>query len=376
MLNWRIIGFVLIFNVLGTRCVQAQSEMDGPLSTPLWSGDLVSRESVIPLQWNDRDQIVGRLAFPAAEILDVRAADGSRVLESGSDVTLSEDGRQLIFTPGDALKYVKESQFFPAPESPMSYRHRANHPDQWMLYSNGGWFHQQQVEVTYRKREAVWQGWKPTFSVEQLPRSIARLKSREALTIGFSGDSITAGGDASRQLNLAPHMPAYPELLKAALESHYGHPITVKNRAVGGWSVANGVQDLEALLAEKPDLIVVAYGMNDVGRRDPDWFGLQTKIMVDRIQAANSKTEIVLVAPMIGNQEWVHTPRDMFDKYRDQLVKLTGPGVVLADLTSVWAELLKSKHDYDLIGNGLNHPNDFGHRLYAQAILGLLMPVE
>jgi hypothetical protein len=26
----------------------------------------------------------------------------------------------------------------------------------------------------------------------------------------------------------------------------------------------------------------------------------------------------------------------------------------------------------DLTGNGLNHPNDFGHRLYAQAILEYL----
>ena len=34
--------------------------------------------------------------------------------------------------------------------------------------------------------------------------------------------------------------------------------------------------------------------------------------------------------------------------------------------------MLKNKHDLDLTGNGLNHPNDFGHRLYAQAILAAL----
>ena len=39
---------------------------------------------------------------------------------------------------------------------------------------------------------------------------------------------------------------------------------------------------------------------------------------------------------------------------------------------TVWQELLENKHDLDLTGNGLNHPNDFGHRLYAQAILELL----
>ena len=35
-------------------------------------------------------------------------------------------------------------------------------------------------------------------------------------------------------------------------------------------------------------------------------------------------------------------------------------------------DLLARKSDFDLTGNGLNHPNDFGHRLYAQMILALL----
>jgi hypothetical protein len=28
---------------------------------------------------------------------------------------------------------------------------------------------------------------------------------------------------------------------------------------------------------------------------------------------------------------------------------------------------------YDVTGNGLNHPNDFGHRLYAQVVLAQLV---
>ena len=44
----------------------------------------------------------------------------------------------------------------------------------------------------------------------------------------------------------------------------------------------------------------------------------------------------------------------------------------LADMTALWQDLLMRKHDVDLTGNGVNHPNDFGHRLYAQVILALL----
>jgi lysophospholipase L1-like esterase len=127
-------------------------------------------------------------------------------------------------------------------------------------------------------------------------------------------------------------------------------------------------------LAEKPHLIIVAYGMNDVGRKDPPWFLGQTKTIIERVQAANPDTEILLVSPMLGNKEWVHTPREMFAQYRDQLQSLVARGVALADVTAVWDLMLAHKGDFDLTGNGLNHPNDFGHRLYAQAILQVLAP--
>jgi hypothetical protein len=58
-----------------------------------------------------------------------------------------------------------------------------------------------------------------------------------------------------------------------------------------------------------------------------------------------------------------------FDHYRAALAELTGDGVVLADVTRLWSELIARKDPHDLSGNGLNHPNDFGHRMYAQTIL-------
>ena len=83
--------------------------------------------------------------------------------------------------------------------------------------------------------------------------------------------------------------------------------------------------------------------------------------------------EIVWVAPMLGNREWIHTPREMFFSYRDAMLGEIPESESLIDLTRVWEILLQRKHDLDLTGNGLNHPNDFGHRLYAQAILEALV---
>jgi hypothetical protein len=66
-------------------------------------------------------------------------------------------------------------------------------------------------------------------------------------------------------------------------------------------------------------------------------------------------------------------PLDRFWQYRDALAELVAPGVALADLTSIWGELLKRKSFYDLTGNGVNHPNDFGHCVYAETLLALLV---
>jgi lysophospholipase L1-like esterase len=63
----------------------------------------------------------------------------------------------------------------------------------------------------------------------------------------------------------------------------------------------------------------------------------------------------------------------MFPRYRDELRSLVAPGVALVDMTTVWEEQLRSKEMFDLTGNGLNHPNDHGHRLYAQGILEALV---
>jgi hypothetical protein len=152
--------------------------------------------------------------------------------------------------------------------------------------------------------------------------------------------------------------------------------VTLNNRAIAGWSVGQGVKDIDNLLKDKPDLVIIAYGMNDVGGRNPEGFKSSIATMLRRIKEANAATEVILVASMMGNPDWAATPPEMFPRYRDALASLEGPGVVLADLTTVWQKLLERKRFVDMTGNGVNHPNDYGHRLYAQAILALLIPPD
>jgi hypothetical protein len=56
---------------------------------------------------------------------------------------------------------------------------------------------------------------------------------------------------------------------------------------------------------------------------------------------------------------------------RYALLAMATPGVAVADVTTPWLKLLETKAFADVSGNNVNHPNDFGHRLYAHTILAL-----
>ena len=369
---------ILAVLLIGVTALPADEPAKAPgladlhLLQPIWEGDVVHDESTVLLQETDGGPLIGRLAFPVQEILSIRNSNRERTYDVAQQVTLHANGTIELAAETQA-PFVSVSELFKPTDSPMSYKHRVGHPEQSLLYGPGRWFHDHQVEVTYRRKAFTWKGAIPHFSAERLPRTIARLQSGEPLTIGISGDSIAAGGDASGLNKVAPNQSAFPELVTQQLGQSYKSAITLKNRAIGGWSIANGNADLDALLAEKPQLIIMAYGMNDVGRRDPAWFKQQAQEFIQHARKADPNIELILVTPMLGHVEWIHTPREMFFLYRDELQSLCGPGIVLADLSSVWSELLQNKHDLDLTGNGLNHPNDYGHRLYAQVLLALLM---
>jgi lysophospholipase L1-like esterase len=199
-----------------------------------------------------------------------------------------------------------------------------------------------------------------------------KLRKGSKLVLAVSGDSISTGLDASGTTMSPPFQPGYPDLVAAQLTKDFGAEIDLVNRSVAGWSIANGLADLDTLLESKPDLLIVAYGMNDVGRRDPAWFADQARTIQAKAKAAKPDLEIIWVTPMLGNREWVHTPREMFFAYQEALRQVVAPEDALADVTEVWEIMSRQKHDLDFTGNGLNHPNDFGHRLYAQTILECL----
>ena len=338
-----------------------------------WDEGDVHRESVLFVRGAD-GKTSAKLLFDADRVLAVQGADGVRSFEVARDYQIAPDGSGLLLPNGSRIPFLEETELFRPKGSANSIGPRAGHPESNLLFDNGRFFHDRQVEFSYVPRGASWDAYRPAFAGGRLKGTIGKLKAKQAVTIALSGDSISEGYNASEYSKAPPFMPPYPTLLAAQLEQTYGTKVAMHNHAVAGWSSGQGVNDLDTLLKIKPDLIVIAYGMNDVGRRNPQAFKANVETMLRRISEANPATEVILVSTMTGNPDWVATPPEMFSAYRDALATLEGPGVAFADVTSVWQRLMKRKRHIDVTGNGVNHPNDYGHRVYAQTILALLIP--
>lgn len=81
---------------------------------------------------------------------------------------------------------------------------------------------------------------------------------REDPVVAFLGDSLTEGFGL-------PKADAYPALLARELGAR-GHPIRALNAGVGGDTVAHGRARLAGVLQRRPDVLVIALGVNDALR--------------------------------------------------------------------------------------------------------------
>jgi lysophospholipase L1-like esterase len=352
-----------------SRVPEAEAK-DWHLLQPIWASPVVYRESLLFIQ-DGTAAADARLALAPKRILQIARPDGSQAF-TFDDYTVDADTHRLTLTPTSRIPHLKAAELFPPKGSPRSIRSKAGDSAHDVLYDEVHWFQDRQVEVTYEASEA-WSGYHPTVAKDSLPRTLRKLQQGEPLSIAVSGDSISAGDNASSLTGAPPAMPPYSQLVADQLHKSYQSKITLVNRAVGGWRLEQGLKDLPKLLETKPDLVIVAYGMNHMRSHDPKGFGRMLTTMINRIHAADDKIEIILVTPMYGNPDWKNTPREQFPLHRDVLASFVGPGIALCDVTTLWGQLLERKRYVELTGNGVNHPNDFGHRLYAQALLSLLV---
>ena len=182
--------------------------------------------------------------------------------------------------------------------------------------------------------------------------------SSEPLKIVAFGDSLTSG-------HRLPRQEAYPAVLESSLRDA-GLPFTVVNHGRSGDTTAGGVRRLEAALAERPHIMIVAFGANDGLRGVPV---AQVRRNLDQIVGAAKARgiEVVLCGmealPIHGWQYTLdfHTViPDVAARHGVPLVPFLLSGVI---------------GNPDLMTRDNIHPNADGARVMAANILAYLRPV-
>jgi len=227
-----------------------------------------------------------------------------------------------------------------------------------------------QVRVTYR--HAGWDGPVPPSAADKLPSTLRRLQS-STLRIALFGDSISAGCNATAQIEIPPHRPPFGDQLAQALRAAFHAKVEFFNEAVGGMSAKWGVENIASVARHSPDLVIFGWGMNDASsRQPPETFKSRIEQQMQAVRTAAPDAEFILIATMTANPQWNGHGGDLYESYLRELRTLVGPGVALADMTTLWNWVLTRKRFVDLTGNGVNHPNDFGHTLYTQLLLATM----
>ncbi len=319
------------------------------------------------------------LLFPAEAIERVYNPTTGAEYVAGRDFEHEPLSNEIRLTPNSAIPFFDEAALYPPPGSILFPETGSTAigggPDgRLLLFDNKAFFAENQVEVDYVAANLDFP-FEPDRQPGRLPRLCKRLAEGRKIVVTAVGDSITDGYNASKRVDVQPYQPPYIELFAQFLRERFQAGVTLHNRAVSGSGCRNAFELTEKWLGDTPDLLVIAYGMNDFSMNPANFADTIAKI-IRTMRERNPQTEFLLVTPMSGNPEWTPTrpgPDREFAAALRQLAEMETPGAALADVHRVWTEIIARKGFHSLTGNGVNHPNDYGHRVYAAVLKGLIL---
>ena len=317
------------------------------------------------------------LVFAAEEIIKVETPALNIVYEEGKDYIYDAVENTIIITENSRIPYIPEEICYPAENLRIYPEKNANAIKNavnggYLLFNNEDFFARNQVEITYRTKNNDFVS-SLQAQKERLPRTRDKISRAENMKIVLHGDSISEGYNSTKFTNTFPYNPCYMEQVCFNLPGEHNFI----NRAVGGKGIKFPRTIHSEWIDDAPDLMVIAYGMNNFSSMPPEEFIAELDWIISSNREVSPGTEYIVVTPMTGNPEWKPTVPGPDLKYAQAMrdyVASSPADTALADVQTVWRKILSRKKFYDLSGNGVNHPNDYGHRIYASVLLDLLLP--
>ncbi len=361
-----------------------QFELDKYLS-PIWEGDISYAESAFVRQNKDGEIDPIKLLYPIEKIISVRSSDLKTEYIYGTDYTVNENG-ELIITDGGSIPFLKyDDYFFPLSEAQHEENKlstkfpAANHRGMGYIRAEIGtsssgmatW----SLAVTYsHSSECVVK--EPTSKRDTFKGLIEKLERGEDITVVATGDSITDGWSSSGKVGIAPNCPQYNLLFEQYIEKTYNVNVDQKNVGVSGSVSSGGVEKLDEIVSYSPDLVIIAFGMNDGGGTPVENYISNINQMVSRINTELPDAYIIVVSTCLPNEElsWSVGGPSMLVYHKAYAPALCNEeknwtNAAVANVTQANIELFERKVYQDVAGSNSNHPNDYMHRIYAQVII-------
>jgi lysophospholipase L1-like esterase len=214
----------------------------------------------------------------------------------------------------------------------------------------------------------------------RIPKTLAKLRAGGAVKIVCWGDSVTAGGNASK-----PEL-RYSDVFATGLRERFPQAkITMENISAGGshsrqWLFPDKFQyrgkpwqetgvTWQRIADAKPDLVTLEF-VNDAGMTPAVVDEVYSDIL-GRVQGLGA--ELILITPhftmwkMMGFKSMNEAERRPYVLALREFANKRH--LALADAAARWEHLWKEGLPYlTLLHNTINHPDDRGHRLFAEEL--------
>jgi len=162
---------------------------------------------------------------------------------------------------------------------------------------------------------------------------------------------------------------AYPHLLFTGLKERF--PFSVINvivTATGGENSNRGAARFEKeVLAKKPDVVTIDYGLNDRG------LGLEktrTNLVSMIKKAQEQNVAVILLTPTADTGAKLDNPNDPLNQQAELIRSLSNEyQVALVDSLAAFQAAIKDGAKLDDLMSQGNHPNRKGHDLVAERLL-------
>jgi acyl-CoA thioesterase-1 len=195
----------------------------------------------------------------------------------------------------------------------------------------------------------------------ELDAVLGRLKGGERLVVAGLGDSLTAGWLV---------LSGFFERFCDGLASRFPAATIVRvNAGLAGDTVFDGLARVDAVLAEKPDLVVVQFGINDCfGGIYRHEFLETLGVLVRRLREGGA-TVILATGNPLQDPNDQDALRHFYTAIREAG---RSNGVTVAHLDQLWAaHLFAVPGSEGLYQPDGVHPTDRGHEILSLGLLGL-----